>query len=157
MDPREIEECFVCRKHRGEEAVPAGPVYEDEILFISHAAPAGEKQEQYLGYLFVEPKRHVAELADLNDAEAQAIGLFVSRLARALMRTEGVEHVYAFVIGDGAPHVHVHVIGRYPEAPRQYWGPRVDEWPEAPRGGEGEIAAVVARIREVFEQEGWSA
>jgi diadenosine tetraphosphate (Ap4A) HIT family hydrolase len=86
-------------------------------------------------------------LADLTDEEAQALGLYVSRVARALMHTEGVEHVYSFVIGDGVPHVHVHVIGRYPGAPRAYWGPKVDEWPGAPRGGEVEIENVASRVR----------
>lgn len=99
----------------------------------------------------MEPKRHAPELGDLTEEEAQAIGLYTSRLARALMKTEGVEHVYAFVIGDGVPHVHVHVIGRYPGAPRMYWGPKVDEWPEAPRGDEAEIAQVADRIRRFLE------
>ena len=59
----------------------------------------------------------------------------------------GVEHVYAFVLGDGVPHLHVHVIGRNPGPPRSYWGPRVDEWPDAPRGDEDEIAALAERLR----------
>lgn len=140
-------DCFVCRKHRGQETVPGGVIYEDDLVFLSHAQLWGEESEHYLGHLFVEPKRHVAKLGDLSEAEAQRIGLYTSRLARALMQTEGVENVYSFVIGDGVPHVHVHVIGRYPGTPRQYWGPRVDEWPEAPKGGEPEIEAVAARIR----------
>jgi len=140
-------DCFVCRKHRGEVAVPGGVIYEDDLITISHAQLWGDETEHYLGHLFVEPKRHASELADLTEEEAQAIGLYTSRLARALMETEGMEHVYAFVLGDGVPHVHVHVIGRYPGAPRAYWGPKVDEWPEAPRGGEAEIAEVAARVR----------
>jgi diadenosine tetraphosphate (Ap4A) HIT family hydrolase len=86
--------------------------------------------------VFVEVKRHVAELADLTEQEAQVIGLFTSRIAKALLCTEAMEHVYTFFIGDGVPHVHIHVIGRYPNAPREYWGPKVDEWPEAPKGKE---------------------
>jgi diadenosine tetraphosphate (Ap4A) HIT family hydrolase len=152
MTTLEFEECFVCCKHRGQEAVPGGPIYQDEILFVSHAQLWGDETEHYLGHLFVEPKRHVAELADLSDAEAQAIGLFTTRVARALMETLGVEHVYSFVIGDGVPHVHVHVIGRYPGAPREYWGPRVDEWPDAPHGGEGEIEKVAERVRSYLKQ-----
>jgi diadenosine tetraphosphate (Ap4A) HIT family hydrolase len=147
-DAREASsDCFVCRKHRGEVAVPGGVIYEDDLIYVSHAQLWGDETDHYLGHLFVEPKRHAPELADLTEEEAQAIGLYTSRLARALMHTEGVEHVYAFVIGDGVPHVHVHVIGRYPGAPRAYWGPKVDEWPEAPRGGEAEIAKVAARAR----------
>jgi hypothetical protein len=43
--------------------------------------------------------------------------------------------------------VHVHVLPRYPGAPREYWGVRVDEWPDAPRGGPAEMADVCARLR----------
>jgi histidine triad (HIT) family protein len=141
-------QCLVCRKHRGELPLAGGSIYEDELVFISHAQLWGEETAHYLGHVFIEPRRHVPELADLTEAEAQVIGLFTSLLARALMETEGVEHVYSFVIGDGVPHVHVHVIGRYPGAPRDYWGPRVDEWPDAPHGAEQEIASVTARLRD---------
>jgi diadenosine tetraphosphate (Ap4A) HIT family hydrolase len=132
--------------------VAGGAIYEDDVIFVSHAQLLGVKSECYLGYLFIEPKRHVPELADLSEAEAQAIGLFATRLAQALMHTEGAEHIYAFVIGDGVPHVHMHVIGRYPGAPRQYWGPRVDEWPDAPHGAEREIEAVAARVRRFLQE-----
>ena len=75
----------------------------------------------------------------------------MTQLARALMETEGAEHIYSFVIGDGVPHVHVHVIGRYPGAPREYWGPRVDEWSDAPHGAEGGIAQVADRVRRFLQ------
>jgi histidine triad (HIT) family protein len=142
------ENCLVCQKHRREIDVAGGSIYEDALIFLSHAQLWQDETEHYLGHLFVEPKRHVAELGELTDEEAQAIGLWTSRLARALMETEHVEHVYTFVIGDGVPHVHVHVIGRYPGAPREYWGPRVDEWPEAPRGDAVRIAEVAGRVRD---------
>jgi diadenosine tetraphosphate (Ap4A) HIT family hydrolase len=148
-----VVDCPICRKQRGELDLAGGVVFEDALIFVSHARLWGGQKDHYLGHLFVEPRRHVAELADLNGEEAQAIGLFTSRVARALMHTGGVEHVYAFVIGDGVPHVHVHVIGRYPGAPREYWGPRVDEWPGAPRGGEAEVAAVAGRIRAFLREE----
>ncbi|MDO9302135.1 MAG: HIT family protein [Anaerolineales bacterium] len=140
-------ECFVCRKQSDEVSVPGGVIYENDLIYISHAQIWGEEKDHYLGHIFVEPKRHVAELADLTEEEAQAIGLYTSRVAKALLHTEGMEHIYSFVIGDGVPHVHVHVIGRYPGAPREYWGSKVDEWPSAPRGKEHEIEQVAARIR----------
>jgi histidine triad (HIT) family protein len=55
-------------------------------------------------------------------------------------------------MGDGVPRVHVHVIGRYPDAPREYWGSKVDEWPQAPRGGEAEIAPVAVRLCEYLRE-----
>jgi histidine triad (HIT) family protein len=151
METISTEVCIICRKHGGQVAVAGGPIYEDELIFVSHAQIWGDETEQYLGHLFIEPKRHIAELADLSEAEAQTIGLFTTRLARALMDTEGAEHIYAFVIGDGVPHVHVHVIGRFPGAPRQYWGPHVDEWPDAPHGAQHDIEQVAARVRRFLQ------
>jgi histidine triad (HIT) family protein len=147
MSNQPMTECLVCRKHHGEVALPGGFIYEDDLLVISHAQLFGEEKDHYLGHVFVESRRHVPELADLTAEEAQAIGLWISRVAQALLQVEGMEHVYSFFIADGVPHVHVHVIGRRPGAPREYWGPRVDDWPDAPRGGEAEIAQVADRVR----------
>jgi diadenosine tetraphosphate (Ap4A) HIT family hydrolase len=143
-------DCLVCRKHRGQIDLPGGLIFENELVYISHALLYGDETEHYLGHLFVETRRHVAELADLTEAEAQALGLWVSRSARALMAIQGVVHVYSFVIGDGMPHIHVHVIGRYADAPKPYWGSRVDEWPGAPHGAGPEMAEVTARLRDFF-------
>ncbi len=147
MNKVPVVDCLVCRKQRGEVVVPGGFIYEDDLISISHAQLFGEEKDHYLGHIFVESKRHIPELADLTEEEAQAIGLWISRVAQALLRVEGMEHVYSFFIGDGVPHVHVHVIGRRPGAPREYWGAKVDDWPQAPRGGEAEIALVVDRLR----------
>lgn len=141
------EACYICRKQRGAEPIPGGAIYEDELVYASHAQIRPGRAEAYLGYLMAEPKRHAPALFDLTDAEAEALGLLVVRLARALRRSEGAEHVYSFVIGDRVPHVHIHVVPRYPGAPPEFWGVRVDEWPGAPHGGEPEIAALVARLK----------
>ena len=75
------------------------------------------------------------------------MGVLVARLSRALREVAGAEHVYLFGIGDGVAHVHLHVVARYPGAPREYYGPKVDEWPDAPHGGPDEIAALCDRLR----------
>lgn len=142
-----MEDCIVCRKHRGQTRLAGGVIYQDDLVFISHTQLWGKETDHYLGHLFVEPKRHAPGLADLDEKEAQAIGLWTSRVARALAECLQAEHVYAFVIGDHVPHLHVHLLPRYPGAPREYWGPKVDEWPQAPRGQEPDIAAVAERIR----------
>jgi histidine triad (HIT) family protein len=140
-------DCIVCRKHKGLEVVFGGVIFENDLISISHAQPWGDETDHYLGHLFVEPKRHAPQLCDLTKDEAEMIGFYTSLVAKALVQTEGAEHVYSFVIGDHVPHVHVHVIGRYPGAPRAYWGPKVDEWSDAPRGSEAEIMGVSERIR----------
>jgi diadenosine tetraphosphate (Ap4A) HIT family hydrolase len=51
------------------------------------------------------------------------------------------------VLGDAVPHLHIHVVPRYPGTPREHWGVRVGEWQGAPRGGATEIAEVCDRVR----------
>jgi len=145
-------QCFVCRKHqeRGP-LLPGGPVGEDELAVVSHLAPAAPGRPGgpvYLGHLLVEPRRHAPGLADLTDAEARAVGWWCTRASQALRDAAGAEHIYAAVIGDHVPHLHVHLLPRYPGTPAEYWWDRVDEWPDARRGTEPQIAELVASLRD---------
>jgi diadenosine tetraphosphate (Ap4A) HIT family hydrolase len=137
------EECAICRKHSGIGAGAEEPLYADPHVLAFHA-PAGIVRG-YLGYVFVETRRHVRGLADRSDEEGCAEARLVGRLARAL-EAEGAEHVYTFCF-DHLPHHHVHVVARYPGTPREFWGPQVDEWDGAPRGDPEEVAAFSARLR----------
>lgn len=146
-------ECYVCRKQRGLEPIPGGALYEDDLVYASHAQIRLGHDTAYLGYLMAETRRHVPGLAELTDEEAQALGLLVAKLSRALKAVLNAEHVYAFVLGDRVPHLHVHVVPRYPGAPPEYWGVKVDEWPDAPRGDEAAIASLVERLRDWLNEE----
>ncbi len=148
-------DCVICQKHRGLFIVPGGAIYQDDLIYAGHAHTRENQKTAYLGYLMVETKRHAPGLGDLTQEESQAVAWQASRLARALMEVEGAEHIYAFVIGDGVPHFHMHVVPRYPGAPREYWGPRVDDWPEAPRGGREAIEAVCDRVRAALTGHTW--
>jgi histidine triad (HIT) family protein len=145
--PDGTEDCFICKKHRGEIYIPGGAIYEDALVYAGHVR-LSEQGDAYLGYLMAEPKRHAAGLADLTEEEAQALGWLITRLSKALKDCMASEHVYAFVLGDGAAHLHVHLVPRYPGAPRHYWGFHVDEWPDAPRGGTEKVEALCQRVRE---------
>jgi diadenosine tetraphosphate (Ap4A) HIT family hydrolase len=142
--------CFVCDKHRALDALPGGVIAADEHAVVSHlppALPSGTVDAVYLGYLMVEARRHAPGLGDLRPEEAASVGRLASAAARALRESEAAEHVYAAVIGHGVEHFHLHLIPRYPGTPREYWWTRVDEWPDAPRGGAADIAALADRLR----------
>jgi diadenosine tetraphosphate (Ap4A) HIT family hydrolase len=117
------------------------------LLYVGHAQVGGDQDTAYLGHVLVEPKRHVPGLAELSEAEAEAIGRMVARISHVLKMIDGVVHVYAFVIGDRVDHLHIHLVPRYSGAPREYWGVRVDEWPDAPRGGPDQVAGLCERMR----------
>lgn len=148
----EERDCFICRKHRGEIAVAGGAIYEDDLVYAGHVY--NPDQPVYLGYIMAELKRHAPGLAEQTDEEAQELGLLVARLSRALKQSEQAEHIYALVIGHGIPHLHVHLVPRYPGTPREYGGvtgeKTVADWPKAPRGGEAEIASLCERLRNVL-------
>ena len=140
-------DCFICAKHALGDSAPGGVLFEDELVYAGHAYPLGERVLAYQGYLVAEPKRHAEGLGDLTDPEAVALGLLVNRLARALKEVVAAEHVYSFVFGDGVAHLHVVLAPRYAGTPREYWGVRLREWPDAPRVDEDEMRRLVARLR----------
>jgi histidine triad (HIT) family protein len=138
-------DCFVCDKHRRGDAANGGILYEDELVYAGHvsgSAPA------YRGWLVVEPQRHAPGLGDLTDDEACALGRLSNRLARVLKDVADAEHVYAFIFGDGVPHLHVHLAPRYPNTPLEFWGAQLNRWPDAPRVEEQEMRELVTELRE---------
>ena len=96
-----IESCFICDKHRQGASAEGGIIFEDDLVYAGHVHRRDER-DAYLGYLVAEPKRHVAGLGDLTADEAGALGRLVNDLARVLRTSEGAEHIYSFVFGDGA-------------------------------------------------------
>jgi histidine triad (HIT) family protein len=118
-----MSECFICAKHADPLNAPL-VVGADDHVVVAHlplVTSSGAAERVYLGYLFVESRRHVAELGDLTAEEAAAVGRHAARASRALQAGEGAEHVYAAVVGHGVAHFHLHLIPRYPGTPREYW------------------------------------
>ena len=125
-----LENCIICKKHKENLDV----VYKDDLIYISHYIKHPEDTGNYLGYYMIESIRHFTGLENVSDIEMEMLGKAQRSLSKALKNVLDVERVYAFVIGEGVDHFHIHVVGRYRNAPRNYWGPSVDDWPEAPRG-----------------------
>ncbi|MCP4360349.1 MAG: HIT domain-containing protein, partial [Chloroflexi bacterium] len=144
--------CFICQKHRGEIELPGGAIYEDALVFIGHGFNPDTQADHYLGHVLIEPKRHVPGLDGLTDEEARQIGLLTTRLGRALKEVTQAEHIYLFVMGHHVDHLHLHLFPRYPGTPREYWGTRVDEWPNAPKGDAQAIQDVCMKIRHYLEK-----
>ncbi|MBI2711107.1 MAG: HIT family protein [Actinobacteria bacterium] len=153
-------DCFICRKQASGDALGAGVIYEDDLVFASHGVPSNGAADAYLGYAFVETKRHVPGLGELTRDEASAIGELVNDVAAGFRSSEGAEHVYAHVYGDGVPHLHVHLQARYPGTPREYWAARTADraiavslgnWPDAPRGDASTVRALTKRLAAAVE------
>ncbi len=139
--------CLFCDIQRGLAPASGEPIYEDELVYAHHVYPDPGEGSIYLGHIMLETKRHTPDFASLTPDEAQAVGLLAALLSNALKACTGAEKVYAVFYGEVTPHLHVILTARYPGLPKEYWRWNTLSWPDAPRGGPEEIAALCQRLR----------
>ena len=64
---------------------------------------------EVLAFSYLEPKRHIPHLTDLDGEEAHSFGEILARVSRVLQEETGAELVYVYIFGGGVPHLHVHL------------------------------------------------
>jgi len=109
-----MDNCFICRKHKGEEAIPPGGyIYEDEHWMVCHAP--GKLGP--LGTLFIESKRHFLDYAEMTDEESASMGNVMRKIYSVLKLHTGAERVYQVTLIDGVPHFHSWLVPHRKEDP----------------------------------------
>lgn len=66
------------------------------------------------GFAYLEPKRHIGFVTDLDGDEARTFGAVLATSTRALKAATGADIVYVYIFGDGVPHFHVHLAPHCP-------------------------------------------
>jgi histidine triad (HIT) family protein len=145
-----VDPCLVCREHSGDVVIPGGFLIETANVIAFHCPPLPNAREPYLGYLFVTPRRHTPSFAELTHEEAGDVGVAMSRLCAALTSL-GAERVYTVTIGHDVPHLHVHLVPRWPETPPEISWRDVDSWTGARRGDADDVAAMASQLRTSLE------
>jgi histidine triad (HIT) family protein len=108
-----MDDCIFCRIVNGESR--SKPVYEDERVFafedINPQAPT---------HILVIPKKHIASLGDVTEAEKEILGELMLR-AREIARSRGLDRKgYRLVLntgpwsGQSVFHIHLHLLGGRP-------------------------------------------
>ena len=141
--------CGVCRLHADAEQRQAleigrlGP-----WLLRHHPLPS-----PLLGWLLLDSLRHVGGPADFNAAEAASFGPMLQRASALVRELSGCDRVYAIAFGEGARHLHLHLIPRHGDDPAtEAW--RVADLYRAVVAGErpaadpGAVADLVERARQ---------
>ena len=104
-----MENCFICRKHKGQEAAPPGGyIYEDEHWMVCHAP--GKLGP--LGTLFIESRRHFLDYAEMTEEESSVFGNVMKKIYSALRRHTDVERIYQLTTMEGQPHFHSWLVPR---------------------------------------------
>ena len=140
------ESCFICNKHAGNIATSGVMIYEDDYVYVGHIDKEGK--QNYLGHIMIDLKRHTPSLADMTVEESKAFGLIMARVSKALKESENAEHIYSLVSGNSVPHLHMHIVARYPNTPKENWGPmEVYDWQDAPIGDNDQVVELCNRIK----------
>jgi diadenosine tetraphosphate (Ap4A) HIT family hydrolase len=104
MNAANSKDCPLCRTEVGDAEFDRIEVWQDNLwrLTVSLAA-------EVAGFAYLEPKRHVPYITDLDGAEAASFGPALARCTRTLREVTGADVVYVYIFGDGIPHLHVHL------------------------------------------------
>lgn len=81
------------------------------------------------------------------------VGLQLTNTGRALRAETGAEHIYVFILSHHVDHLQIHRVPRNPGTPPEYWGLRLDKWPETRRGSEQDIVELNKKIRSRLPEE----
>jgi len=104
-----METCFICRKHKGQEAAPPGGyIYEDENWMVCHAP--GKLGP--LGTLFIESKRHFLDYSEMTPEESASLGNVLKKVYHALRHHTDAERIYQLSTMEGQPHLHMWLVTR---------------------------------------------
>ena len=96
--------CAICLGPDGDAELERIHVWEDRLWRLSMSLSGATT-----GFAYLEPKRHIAHITDLDGDEAATLGATLARVSTALKEAANAEIVWLYVFGGGIPHLHVHL------------------------------------------------
>ena len=136
-------ECPMCRAAAADEELERVEVWQD-----SHWRLTVSLSSEVAGFAYLEPKRHIRYITELDGPEAATFGPALARSTDALKDATGAEVVYVYIFGDGVPHLHVHIVPR-----RRKDGLKGFFWPRTKYQNETEMELVQQAIRNAIEND----
>jgi diadenosine tetraphosphate (Ap4A) HIT family hydrolase len=94
----------ICRGPAGDPELDRIQVWEDSLWRLTISLDS-----EVLAFAYLEPKRHIPHITDLDGEEARTFGAILARVSRVLQTETGAELVYVYVFGGGVPHLHIHL------------------------------------------------
>jgi len=97
--------CEICRGDAFDAEFGRVRVWQDDLWRLSTSTRA-----PVVGFSYLEPRRHIPYLADLDGPESASFGPTVARVSGVLRELTGADLVYALVFGDHVAHLHVNLV-----------------------------------------------
>jgi len=101
--------CILCRGAAADAELERIEVWQD-----AHWRLMVSLSSEVAGFAYLEPKRHIRYLHELDGDEAATFGPALAKSMQALKDATQTELVYVYVFGDGIPHLHVHLAPHRP-------------------------------------------
>lgn len=102
-------DCVLCSGVAGDAELHRIQVWDDPLWRLTVSLDS-----EVLGFSYLEPKRHIPHITDLDGEEARTFGEVLARVSRILRDETGAELVYVYVFGGGVPHLHIHLAPHRP-------------------------------------------
>ena len=105
----EILKCGVCNLHNQIQARKTWEILRTDLWIVRHHPDPAP----LIGWLLLDAKRHITGPIDFNNAEAESWGLIVQKTSTLIKSLTKCDRVYLIAFGEGAKHLHLHLIPRY--------------------------------------------
>ena len=98
------DDCALCAGAAMDHALMRTEVWSNDLWRLTSS-----EASEVAGFSYLEPRRHIAAITDLDGDEAASFGPTIAAASKAIKEATGDELVYVYVFGDGVPHLHVHL------------------------------------------------
>jgi diadenosine tetraphosphate (Ap4A) HIT family hydrolase len=97
-------DCPMCRGAAADQELERIEVWQDAYWRLTVSLSS-----EVAGFAYLEPKRHIRYITELDGPEAATFGPALALSTRVLKEATDAEVVYLYIFGDGVPHLHVHL------------------------------------------------
>jgi diadenosine tetraphosphate (Ap4A) HIT family hydrolase len=97
------EECAIC-DGKADEEFKRVEVWSDERWRLTMST-----YRDVRGFCYLEPKKHISYITELDGTEAAELGPILARVTKAIKNATNAKLVYVYVYGDHIPHIHIHL------------------------------------------------
>ena len=108
-----MERCAICQLHANPAARQRYEIWRSELWVLRHHPDPAPLP----GWLLLDSLRHCSGPVDFSAAEASDWGRAVRDASHLVKLITGCQRVYAIAFGEGAQHLHLHLIPRHLDEP----------------------------------------
>jgi diadenosine tetraphosphate (Ap4A) HIT family hydrolase len=138
--------CLLCNWAEADKHFQRVPVWENNLWRVTTSLVA-----PIVGFSYLEPKRHIAYITELDGEEAATLGTTLAWVTRTLREETNAQLVYVNVFGERVAHLHFNLAPhRHGDALRGGPGMLAEAAPPVPRG---ELEMMAQRLRRRLDRD----